>query len=119
MIDADTNEVRDRINQFKKACKKKQIQFIEDNDSVAIVVPKRNIETWIHYLTGQPVNERDTYTKFERERDCQPAVENLVGLCKSKGLEPDAPASLLAACNEYKARIMILIAPRASRDAKP
>lgn len=109
VIDADTKEVQERIDEFAEVCNKKQIQSRGNDDAVAISVPKRNIETWIHYLNGQQVNERDVYQKLERERLCQPAVSNLVKLCKKRGLDEDAPPSLVAACREYNGKIKPLL----------
>jgi len=109
LIDADAKEVQDRIHEFKEVCQTKTVPFREDNEAVAIGVPKRNIETWIHYLNGRQVNETEAYEKLERQRFCQPAVTNLVKLCKTTGLAKDAPSSLAAACDEYRNRIESLI----------
>lgn len=105
MIDADTKEVEDRINEFATACNYEQMAFRADDEAVAIVVPKRNIETWIHFLGEDQVDEQKTYAKFDRERNCKLAVDNLVQLCKSTGLEQNAPPALITACEEYKTRI--------------
>ncbi len=105
MIDADTNGVQDRINQFEGACSSMQIAFRTAGEAVAIAVPKRNIETWIHFLSGESVNEEDVYTKLNRERGCKPAVDHLVELCKTTGLTADAPQALVAGCDEYNVRI--------------
>jgi len=109
IIDADTTGLkgpRDRINELEKACAVKGIPFRTRDEAVAIAVPKRNIETWIHYLNGESVDEEKTvYTKLAAERDCKPAVDKLLALCKSTGLEQDAPSALAAACNEYQIRI--------------
>ncbi|MBU0736406.1 MAG: hypothetical protein KKG10_19915 [Proteobacteria bacterium] len=69
------------------------------------IVLQRNIETWIHYLNGEQVNEDTTYSKLDRERGCKPAVDKLVELCTSTGLAEDAPSALLLACDEYGLRI--------------
>lgn len=105
MIDADAREVQDRINEFEEACNATHVPYRTDDDAVAIAVPRRNIETWIHYLNGEQVGEEEAYQKLEKERLCQPAVNNLVRLCKTTGLAEDAPASLLAACDEYRNKI--------------
>ncbi|OIP47977.1 MAG: hypothetical protein COZ12_01940 [Deltaproteobacteria bacterium CG_4_10_14_3_um_filter_60_8] len=110
MIDADEREVQDRINDFEAECNAKQVQFRGDDDAVAIAVPKRNIETWIHYLADNPVNEKDTYRKLEKERLCKPAVQKLLKMCKTTGLSEDAPESLSAACHEFNLRIATLLA---------
>jgi len=105
MIDADSKSVQDRINELENECKSKRIPFRTDDEAVAISVPMRNIETWIHYLNGEQVNEDATYSKLDRERGCKPAVEKLVNLCTSSGLVADAPSALIIACDEYRMRI--------------
>ena len=105
MIDADTKSVQDRINQFERACDSMQIAFRTADEAVAIAVPKRNIETWIYYLRGRPVNEQGPYPRLERERECKPAVDRLVELCHSTGLATNAPQALVAGCDEYNVRI--------------
>ncbi len=105
MIDADSKGVPDRIAEFGNECKKREIPFRADDEAVGIAIPKRNIETWIHYLNGETVNEDDVYPKLDRERGCKPAVKKLVEWCKSTGLPTDAPSALSAACEEYNQRI--------------
>ena len=109
MIDADNRGVQDRINEFGEACSSLQIVFRDDEEAVAIAVPKRNIETWIHYLNGRPVNEQDDFPKLERVRECKPAVDHLVELCHSTGLATDAPQALATACDEYNTRIRPIV----------
>lgn len=101
IIDADLKTGQDRMAEFEYECTTREIPFRKNDEAVAIVIPKRNIETWIHYLNGYEVNDRDSYSRLDRERDCRPAVSQLVGLCRSTGLAPDAPPSLTAACEEY------------------
>jgi hypothetical protein len=105
MIDADAREVRDRINEFEVECTSNGVPFRTQDEAVAIAVPKRNIETWIHCLNGQEVDEEKTYPKLDRKRSCQSAVNKLVELCKSTGLTANAPSSLTAACEEYRNKI--------------
>ena len=105
MIDADVKAVQDRMNEFEEACNARQMAFRGDDEAVVIAVPKRNIETWVHYLGGQEVNELDVYPKLEMERGCKPAVAKLVQLCKTKGLDQDAPKALVMACDDYNNRL--------------
>ena len=105
MIDADLKDVQDRIREFEEVCNSMQIPFRRDDEAVAIGVPRRNIETWIEYLNEENVNERDTYPKLRRERECGQAVVRLVRFCKSTGLPDNAPPALVHACGEYNARI--------------
>jgi hypothetical protein len=105
MIVADSKDVQDRIDEFEDECNSMQIPFRANDEAVAIAVPRRNIETWIHYLDGESVNEQDDYLKLGRERRCKPGVNNLLQMCKSTGLEADAPPALATACDEYNERI--------------
>ncbi len=98
-------EVRERIDEFEAACNLQRVPFRVDGEEVALVVPKRNIETWIYFLDGNKVNEQEAYPKLGRERRCKSAVKNLVRFCRSTGLVQDAPHALTAACDEYGTRI--------------
>jgi len=78
MMDADTFEVRSRITFLEQICREEQLDFRSEDESVAIIVPKRNIETWIHYLNGEKVNEVAAYPKMQKPRHCQSAVKKLL-----------------------------------------
>lgn len=108
MTDADRENVQDRIQEFERECISMQMPFRAPDEAVAIAVPKRNIETWIHYLNGNLVNEEDRYPKLVRERGCKDAVNSLLQMCRQTGLRSDAPPSLAAACDEYNDRIVSL-----------
>ena len=108
ITDADSHSVEERKSDFSIACSEKQIPFRQENEAVAIVVPKMNIETWIKYFESGSVTEEDEYPKLQRERKCSNAVAELVRLCKESTLHPDWPSSLVDACSEYKTRIMPL-----------
>jgi hypothetical protein len=68
---------------------------------VLILVPARRIETWVAYLDGKDVDEKETYPKLGRERDCQAGVEKLVDMCDKGQLRSPAPPSLQKACEDF------------------
>ena len=105
MIDADLREVQERKREFEEECNSQGVQYREVEDAVAITIPRRNIETWIHYLNGEQVFETKLYQKLEKERLCRSAVSELVRMCQANGLPQDAPPSLPSACEEYGTRI--------------
>jgi hypothetical protein len=35
-----------------------------ETEKIAIFVPARNIETWIHYLNGNDCNEKESYNSM-------------------------------------------------------
>jgi hypothetical protein len=101
LIDADLKTVTDRLRQLDDALEEENLEKRQEKERIAIFVPKRNIETWIHYLQGEEVDEKTAYPKFAREGDCQPVVEALADRCDS-GLEETAPPSLRMACRELQ-----------------
>ena len=121
MIDADDTTVADRIGKLEAKCRDHNIPFRDrkergqrkkenpqvKKENVIIAVPQCNIETWIHYLEGNEVNETEDYKPVGRrkERDCDSAVEELVKLCRAKELNANAPESLKHACKEYRERM--------------
>lgn len=98
--DADVQPTQTRLFQLAQALKDHGQKPPAANEAIAILTPKRNIETWIHYLLGTAVNEDQEYAKFpEEQRKCEPAVQALVRDCPT-AMKIDAPPSLLVACNE-------------------
>ena len=109
LIDADTGTLQERLNQLAEALSEDSQPERRSDEAIAIFIPKRNIETWIHYLQGEVVNEEDSYTKFENnEAFCKPYVENLAEECRSQKLSENAPESLQVACGELQ-RLLILL----------
>jgi len=102
IIDADKHTVKERLNQLDSALEENGQPKRQPNEKMAIFVPKRNIETWIHYLMGESVDEERAYRKLSREGECKPYVDQLVKKICPTGLPEDAPPSLHAACEELQ-----------------
>ncbi|WP_260446280.1 MULTISPECIES: hypothetical protein [unclassified Nostoc] len=107
LIDADKKTVEERLKKLDDALIEDLQQIRQAKEAIAIFIPKRNIETWIHYLQGETVDEETEYSKFNNESVCKPYVENLVNQCYH-GLDENAPPSLQAACEELQ-RILPLL----------
>lgn len=99
VMDADTLDVANRKRQLENALSERGISPRASNDRVGLFIPKRNIETWIHFLKGQPVNEEETYPRLSKESECKPEVEALARNRRNP-LPEEAPPSLRAACQE-------------------
>lgn len=111
LIDADMGTLQDRLSQLASILDQDAQDKRRSDEAIAIFVPKRNIETWIHYLQGESVNEEDAYAKFEQnEAVCKTDVEDLADRCYSQILPEDAPPSLQAACGELQ-RLLPLLQP--------
>ncbi len=65
-IDADTGTVPGHIEQLNASLRQSGNQRLRDinfeNEAIARLVPRRNVETWILVLTGTSVNEVDDYS---------------------------------------------------------
>ena len=106
MLDADDRPVEERKREHDKALETSGEAQRTDTEKIAILVPRRNIETWIHHLLGKTVNENDTYPRFRgEERMCAPAAVEFARRCPHDMREADLP-SLRAGCTELQ-RIMV------------
>lgn len=103
-IDADTNSVDDRIRSLDAACKAEDVPTRQNGERVMYVVSKRNIETWLAYLRGEPVDEETDRKRFKHhsESECYPQVDKLDEMCKKGRLEGDPPPSLAKCCEEFE-----------------
>ena len=100
LIDADTASLTDRFRQLENELIEASLPGRQSDEKIGIFIPKRNIETWIHYLQGESVNEMETYPKFERnEGACKPLVAELAKN-RNNPLPENAPSSLKVACDE-------------------
>ncbi|MEC4805255.1 MAG: hypothetical protein SAJ12_19975 [Jaaginema sp. PMC 1079.18] len=110
VIDADNRELQERLDQLEEELGNNDEKSRQTGEAIAIFIPKRNIETWIHYLEGESVDENSEYPKYTKnESACKPYVEQLVEQCNSQTLPNTAPNSLQSACGELQ-RLLPLIA---------
>ena len=68
---------------------------------IVIWVPKRNIETWIHFLMDSDVDENNEYAKLDKPGVCKPLLRKLFSMYPA-GLPKTAPPSLHDAFLEMK-----------------
>lgn len=102
VVDADVGSTEDRRRQLERACAQQGIDPVRSLDRVMIVIPRRNIETWFHYLGGQEVDETTQYPRLQRAADCKPLADRLHEMChRRQRLTEPAPPSLIEACREY------------------
>jgi hypothetical protein len=102
VIDADTNTTAFRRSKLDQECDKEDVPRRGSNDRVIVVVPRRNIETWLYYLKhNTSVDETRRYQRLNRESDCHPLADELHRICHERQqLDPSAPQSLKEACIE-------------------
>lgn len=100
-IDADSNSLAMRKAELDKALHGASIPRRTDIDRIALLVPRRNIETWIYALDSTLRVDRDveldevqSYPKLKgRESDCDRAARAFAEHAK-KGTEPETVAQV-------------------------
>lgn len=104
IVDADTVSVQQRVQDFDKELDRRDLGRRRPDERICILIPKRNIETWIYALFGKKVNETDSYPKLDREAACQPAVNTLAQYVKG-GCPNTVIQSLRRGCRELSSRL--------------
>ncbi len=104
VTDADRNSTAERRAQLDAACDEKQVPRRGDGDRVLVIVPRRNIDTWLHYLGGgTAVDETVRHPRLRRESRCVTHANVLYRMChETQRLDEDAPPSLRESCGEYR-----------------
>ena len=98
VVDADDFSVKDRRYHLQSDVR------LAANDSVAILVPKRHVETWIRAALGQRVNELDDYKNPEPSKaEVRAAAKQIYGLARGKiPVDSVSIPSLLDAIFEWR-----------------
>ena len=99
--DADMLTVLQRAETLNKALAVAGIDSRDAKERIPFLIPKRNIETWCHYLRDNTVNETTDYKKQVGEDSCKPETQKFLALCKS-GFAANAPDSMVKARNELR-----------------
>ncbi len=103
IVDADTYEVAERKRQFRQECEQCGVSWREDEDHVVLVVPKRNIESWLVYLDGGESDEESSEWKRKKNGLAKPGGKALHEMCYgAQKLREPAPPSLEEACDEWR-----------------
>lgn len=103
-IDQDRPE-NDREAQLQEELRINNLSERMGGESIAHVIPARNIETWLAYLAGSDVNETIAYPKLTKESDCAAMVIELKRMCDARELRQPAPSSLERTCTDYRTRL--------------
>lgn len=98
------NSVAARMTRLEQALSTAGMPARGAEERIAYLIPKRNIETWIHfYLDGPPIDEVTEYAKYTgRESDCWPAAEAFSDGAASTTVPAAAPPSLEVGLSEFR-----------------
>ncbi len=103
--DGDLAGVAARERELDQALVAQGLAQRAPGEPILVVVPCRNIETWLAYLGGIPVDEVTKHPRLAHERECKPKVAELKKMCDRGALRQPAPPSLERTCDEYKAHM--------------
>lgn len=74
--DADTSTVQERYDSLEEQLDAAGLSRRAAREAIAVLIPKRNTETWIHFLDGRSVDEDTAYPKFTgHEADARSAAD--------------------------------------------
>ncbi len=102
MIDADKKTIHEKRRLISEEIGTEQWQNIE---GVILFIVKRNIETWIHFLNGNKINEnydyKDPYRDMIKNRE---RIMEFASSCRQQqpSVREALPPSLAAACAEFE-----------------
>jgi hypothetical protein len=103
-IDVDPDyTVADRHHQLADELVKASQPPRQPEERIAHLIPKRNMETWIHfYLDGPSVDEEEEYDKYPKnESACWPAADQFSDDAAQKNVPQGAPPSLVQGLAEF------------------
>lgn len=95
------------VDQVRSNLDAKLLHPRDNAESIAYIIPKWHIETWIAYLHGENVNEGDKetykkkYGKISVLKDVHPFINGLADFCRENIQLESPPNSLVAACEEF------------------
>jgi hypothetical protein len=107
IVDADTESAQHRANQLARALRDANEQPRGSQEPIAVLIPKRHVETWIRALLGGNVDEETDYTKapysVPTSQDISAAALELHAWTRA-GAGPGArsPPSLTASIPEWR-----------------
>ncbi len=73
VIDGATRGLVNRRDDIAQRLKAEDKPLLSDKERIALIVPCRNIETWIHHFAGEITDETQVYSK--REHDVKTGAE--------------------------------------------
>lgn len=72
MIDADEGTVEDRRKQLDNRARREKMEPLSTDDpTLALLIPKRNVETWIRSLLGESATEIEDYKQGKKSTPSQ------------------------------------------------
>ncbi len=106
VADADDLTVGERLQEFDKLLADAGQAKRGNIEHIAIVVPKRNVETWMYFLSGEQIDEETDYKPKCRNFDNGVSASQFASATWPLANLPDnSPASLKYVCESELTRL--------------
>ena len=103
VIDADTLSVDQRRQQLDEGLRNAGLAMRSSEERIAFVIPRRNIETWVHFAQTRAIDETtDFKLRYRDAKLCREAANVVLDACRSSTDQSSIPPSLAAACLELR-----------------
>lgn len=103
VIDADTRSVQARLQQLDQELVEAHLEKRSGEEAICLLIPKRNIETWIHFLLTNSADEATDYKRPEKTgNECGQAAQKLVDSHPLQEPPPEFLPSLQQGWRELK-----------------
>jgi hypothetical protein len=104
IIDADMDTTQHRWLQLSDALKSASLSDGHDDEPIAVLIPKRHVETWIRALLGGNVDEATDYTRpTPTAKEIKDAASELYSWTRpSAAPGPTSPPSLTTSIPEWR-----------------
>lgn len=103
VVDADTLSVEQRREQLGVALATAGLRSRDSKERIAIVIPRRNIETWIHFAETREIDETtDFKPRYRDTKACRVAADVAIEACRTNADQSQVPPSLAVACLELR-----------------
>ena len=101
--DADDHTVEERKTILDDEVRKEIKGWDRTNEPIIMWIPKRQIETWIHFLSGNETDEMIRYRHTGKPISCKDQAVKYAQYCQDIDLFDDKELpSMLAGKTEYK-----------------
>lgn len=101
VADADNLTVAERIATLDAKLSDAEKPARQNDEPIFFVIPRRNVETWIHYLAGNNVDEETDYKPRCSPSEIAEAPARFANMSWPRQTLPtDSPPSLVSACDE-------------------
>ena len=102
MLDADHYTVDERRNQLNRHLQQANLLTIQESDNIVLLIPKRNIETWLAALTSDDISAIDEKTNYRHSLPERPIWKAALQRLAERRTQDDAisnqaPPSLVTA----------------------